>query len=126
MKEEQDCIIKEFKRYICSLFPQEDSRECCKKLRDIVKDDLNILLTYYEIVDKNLEMLHRVDEKKYSVHILGRNYLLINGTVIFVLKKEITPDDVYGKVTDAICNIPNQRTLLLSLMLKNILSEELG
>lgn len=125
-KEEQDCIIKEFKRYICSLFPQEDSRECCKKLRDIVKDDLNILLTYYEIVDKNLEMLHRVDEKKYSVHILGRNYLLINGTVIFVLKKEITPDDVYGKVTDAICNIPNQRTLLLSLMLKNILSEELG
>lgn len=42
------------------------------------------------------------------------------------MKKEITPDDVYGKVTDAICNIPNQRTLLLSLMLKNILSEELG
>lgn len=125
-KEEQDCIIKEFKRYICSLFPQEDSRECCKKLRDIVKDDLNILLTYYEIVNKSLEILHRVDEKKYSVHILGRNYLLINGTVIFVLKKEITPDDVYGKVTDAICNIPNQRTLLLSLMLKNILSEELG
>lgn len=125
-KEEQDCIIKEFKRYICSLFPQEDSRECCKKLRDIVKDDLNILLTYHEIVNKSLEILHRVDEKKYSVHILGRNYLLINGTVIFVLKKEITPDDVYGKVTDAICNIPNQRTLLLSLMLKNILSEELG
>ena len=125
-KEEQDCIIKEFKRYICSLFPQEDSRECCNKLRDIVKDDLNILLTYYEIVNKSLEILHRVDEKKYSVHILGRNYLLINGTVIFVLKKEITPDDVYGKVTDAICNIPNQRTLLLSLMLKNILSEELG
>lgn len=125
-KEEQDCIIKEFKRYICSLFPQKDSRECCKKLRDIVKDDLNILLTYHEIVDKNLEILHRADEKKYSVHILGRNYLLINGTVIFVLKKEITPDDVYGKVTDAICNIPNQRTLLLSLMLKNILSEELG
>ena len=125
-KEEQDCIIKEFKRYICSLFPQEDSRECCNKLRDIVKDDLNILLTYYEIVNKSLEILHRVDEKKYSVHILGRNYLLLNGTVIFVLKKEITPDDVYGKVTDAICNIPNQRTLLLSLMLKNILSEELG
>lgn len=125
-KEEQDCIIKELKRYICSLFPQEDSRECCNKLRDIVKDDLNILLTYYEIVNKSLEILHRVDEKKYSVHILGRNYLLINGTVIFVLKKEITPDDVYGKVTDAICNIPNQRTLLLSLMLKNILSEELG
>ena len=125
-KEEQDCIIKEFKRYICSLFPQEDSRECCNKLRDIVKDDLNILLTYYEIVNKSLEILHRVDEKKYSVHILGRNYLLINGTVIFVLKKEITPDDVYGKVTDAICNIPNQRTLLLSLMLKNIFSEELG
>lgn len=125
-KEEQDCIIKEFKRYICSLFPQEDSRECCNKLRDIVKDDLNILLTYYEIVNKSLEILHRVDEKKYSVHILGRNYLLINGTVIFVLKKEITTDDVYGKVTDAICNIPNQRTLLLSLMLKNILSEELG
>lgn len=125
-KEEQDCIIKELKRYICSLFPQEDSRECCNKLRDIVKGDLNILLTYYEIVNKSLEILHRVDEKKYSVHILGRNYLLINGTVIFVLKKEITPDDVYGKVTDAICNIPNQRTLLLSLMLKNILSEELG
>lgn len=125
-KEKQDCIIKEFKHYIYSLFPQEDSRECCKKLRDIVKDDLNILLTYYEIVNKSLEILHRVDEKKYSVHILGRNYLLINGTVIFVLKKEITPDDVYGKVTDAICNIPNQRTLLLSLMLKNILSEELG
>ena len=42
------------------------------------------------------------------------------------MKKEITSDDVYKKVTEAICKIPNQRTLLLSLMLKNILSEELG
>ena len=59
-KEEQDCIIKEFKRYICSLFPQEDSRECCNKLRDIVKDDLNILLTYYEIVNKSLETCYNL------------------------------------------------------------------
>ena len=125
-KEERNRIIKEFKCYIHDLFPQHDSRECCKKLREIVKNDLDILLTYYEIVNKGLEILHREDEKKYSVHVLGRSYLLINGTVIFVLKKEITSDDVYKKVTEAICKIPNQRTLLLSLMLKNILSEELG
>lgn len=125
-KEEQDCMIKGFKRYIYNLFPKTDSQECCKKLRNIVEDELVILLTYYEIVNRNLKILHRANEKKYSVHILGRNYLLINGTVVFVLKKEITPDDVYEKVTDAICSIPNQRTLLLSLMLKNILSEELG
>ena len=125
-KEEQSSIIKDFRHYIYNLFSKEDSRQCCGKLGEIVKDDLSILLTYYEIVKKEIKLLNRVNEKKHSVHILGRSYLLINGTVIFVLKKDITPDGVYERVTDAICNIPNQRTLLLSLMLKNIFSEELG
>lgn len=124
-KEEQIRIIKELRQYIYNLFPLE-KREYCKKIGNILKEDLGILLTYYEIVRGNLRIINRTDEKKYSIHIMGRSYLLINGTVVFVLKKEITPDNVYKKVTEAICKIPNQRTLLLSLMLKNILSEELG
>lgn len=120
-KEEQERIIKEFKRYIYTLFPEGNQDEYTR-----IVDDLAIWLMHYEIVNKNLKILHRENEKKYSTHILDRSYLLINGTIVFVLKKEITPDDVYKKVTEAICKIPNQRTLLLSLILKNILSEELG
>lgn len=56
--------------------------------------------------------------------------LLVNNTLVFILNKKgtgtgISPDDVYDRICQVISGVPNIRSLLLSLRLKEVLHKRL-
>ncbi len=125
-------ILKEVKYAIISNIQKGDRTSFCKKISAKIKDSLlcdeESVLSYYEIIhNKEINSHKYKSEKIYSVDVYQRRYLLINNTVIFVLNKTDTDvREVYNAVTEAISAIPNQRTLLLSLIMKDVLYENMG
>lgn len=123
--------LKELIREISNHIPKEDLKEICsyvnEELKNISLEDKKLALSYYEITQRE-DIANCSSENIHSVEVYDEaKYLLIDNTIILVLNKNDTDvNHVYDKITEAISKIPNQRTLLLSLMIKNILYDNIG
>lgn len=128
----QDNILKDLKTAVTGHVAVKDRKELCASIKDEMKrqllQDEKLALSCYEIIQRK-----EIDDYKYTsefphfVEVYDGEYLLVDNTIIFVLNKRNTNVlSVYKRITEAIYNIPNHRTLLLSLMIRNILYDNVG
>lgn len=102
---------------------------------DSLKMSVHDFLIWYENYINDLPSLREGNENFFIKPItkIGLPGLLINNTIIFILEKQqigtnkgITPDKLYQQTCEIISKIPNAKSLLLALRLKEILYRKLA
>lgn len=107
----------------------------CKIFQETTELTTESFLIWHERFLDN-SIIIRTDNENYSVKPIeiGLPALLINNTLVFILEKQqkgitkegITPEDVYQQICNVISKIPNSKSLLFALRLKEILYKKLA
>ena len=93
------------------------------------KNDMPLLM--YSLDYFNNVSSQNTDLPRLEVKPINMESLLLNNTVVTVIKKQnagqgVSPENLYNKIVETICNIPNHASLLFSLKLRTSLYNELG
>lgn len=80
---------------------------------------------FINVSDRNTDL------PRLEVKPINMESLLLNNTVVTVIKKQnadcgVSPEGLYNKIVETLCNIPNHASLLFSLKLRTSLYNELG
>lgn len=61
---------------------------------------------------------------KHTCEIIDDSTVLIEGTLVYIVNKGVVnPNQLYNRVVEKICNVPNYRSLLLSLLVNNVINK---
>lgn len=92
-------------------------------------NDIPLFIHSYDY-NKNVSNKY-TDLPRLEVKPINMESLLLNNTVVTIIKKQsadqgVSPEDLYNKIVETLCNIPNHASLLFSLKLRTSLYNELG
>lgn len=90
--------------------------------KQLIESDFGNLKDCLHWLDFMLSDSHDL-ANKHTCEIIDDSTILIEGTLVYIVNKGVVnPNQLYNRVVEKICDVPNFRSLLLSLLVKNALA----
>lgn len=128
-------IVKQIKKDIFQAIADgggdnDTKKALCNELRELFDKDA-ILKTHYDFYRAycicNLCSSPKVSNSGLKAKAISPTTVLVKGTVIHVTSKnDVTPDKLFENIGQAVIGIPKHRSLLLSLLLKQMVRKNLA